>query len=720
MSSSSGQQLSLEPIMRLGPVPPATALEQDFPVAAISRAAEAESWRKEIHRPATHTHKWWAQRLGSVFRGILTAAVTESAEDALSAYNSKTRIDDVTIFDPFSGSGTTLVEAAKLGMNVVGRDINPVATLVERQALQQWDEAVLRAAFKEVEAGCRDEIDELHRDRLGRTVLYYFWVARTICPTCQVDVDLFTDYVFARHAYPKRVPLARALCPVCSSITSYDLSLGGELQCSSCGSSSPRTGPVGGQSVTCPNGHAHRVIEALAGKRPEYRMYAKLLLDGGTKRYEPVEDFDVALYANAAERLQRKNNLVLPAGRLETGYNTAQAIRWGFREWRDFFNERQLYCLGLLGSAIRSLGCPAPEREALVALFSGTLEFNNMFCSYKGEGTGAVRHMFSHHILKPERVPLEAHPWGTPFSSGSFSTLFESRLGRAASYKASPFDIEVDVGGPRRVHGISAPLSRSIITEFRPLDATSAYISSGSSADTDLPAGSVDLIVTDPPYLDNVHYSELADFFHAWLRQLEPHGAYPLIETTRMDGEVQHTEVSGFEAAIAAVWKECARIVRPTGLLAFTFHETEFEGWAALFRSLLAAGWMTTSVVPVKAEMSVASPKSAAREPSNLDSIVVCRPGGRSPGDAQLVERAAAWLKGIREAGIRVGAADIRSVITGAFLGGVDDLTMENDASLKEATNAAVARVRNLLESEDQPTGDASKSRRDRAGTDDR
>ena len=50
-----------------------------------------------------------------------------------------------------------------------------------------------------------------------------------------------------------------------------------------------------------------------------------------------------------------------------------------------------------------------------------------MFASYKGEGTGAVRHMFAHHILKPERVPLEANLWGTPKSSGSFSTMFEGQ-----------------------------------------------------------------------------------------------------------------------------------------------------------------------------------------------------------------------------------------------------------------------------------------------------
>ncbi len=45
------------------------AIEDDaFPFEALSDVAEIESWRKEINRPLYHIHKWWAQRLGAVFR----------------------------------------------------------------------------------------------------------------------------------------------------------------------------------------------------------------------------------------------------------------------------------------------------------------------------------------------------------------------------------------------------------------------------------------------------------------------------------------------------------------------------------------------------------------------------------------------------------------------------------------------------------------------------
>jgi len=87
-----------------------------------------------------------------------------------------------------------------------------------------------------------------------------------------------------------------------------------------------------------------------------------------------------------------------------------------------------------------------PERsmkEHFLCLFSSTLEFNNLFCSFKGEGTGAVRHLFSHHILKPEKTPLENNVWGTEKSSGTFSTLFKSRLLNAKKYLQVPFEIRL-------------------------------------------------------------------------------------------------------------------------------------------------------------------------------------------------------------------------------------------------------------------------------------
>ncbi|MFL5897120.1 MAG: SAM-dependent methyltransferase [Solirubrobacterales bacterium] len=651
-----------------------SALEHEFPAAEISRIAEGESWRKEVHRPATATHKWWAKRLGSVFRAILAAAVTESGQSALDGYSGAIDLDGLTVLDPFAGSGTTLVETAKLGGRAVAFDINPVATLVERQAVARWDAASLAQGFAQVEVASRDEIDRLHRTDAGEPALYYFWVAVADCPDCGEATRLFSSHVFAQHAYPRRHSAAHSVCPACLDVvpTRFD------FQSAVCGNGHTftRQGAVERGAMTCPNGHVNSIIEALGGRAPDHDLYAKLVLGAdGRKRYAPIDDFDRELYLESAQLLsEREEQLLVPLGGLEPGENTKQALRWGYREWRQFFNARQLYSLGLIGAAIRDLECGEAEREALAALFSGTLEFNNLFCSFKGEGTGAVRHMFSHHVLKPERTPLEAHPWGTPASSGSFSTLFERRILRAHDHKVRPQDQVLASGKVTKVAGLSLPLERELANSWEELSSSSgaAYIRTMDASETDLPDGSIDLIVTDPPYMDNVHYSELADFFHAWLRGLSPYDSYPSdAPSTRMSGEVQSPTPEGFGEAIGAVWAECYRVLKDGGLLAFTFHQARIGGWQALVSALADAGFQITAIQPVKGEMSTSSTKHG-REPSNLDSIVVCRktqevPESRMPA-AEAAAEAERKLSALREAGVEVGAGDVRSVVRGHVL----------------------------------------------------
>src|SRR5207249_4286453 len=163
---------------------------------------------------------------------------------------------------------------------------------------------------------------------------------------------------------------------------------------------------------------------------------------------------------------------------------------------------------------ILRIGDP-PTRELFLTLFSGVLEFNNMFASYKGEGTGAVRHMFAHHILKPERTPIEANLWGTPKSSGSFSSLFESRLLRAIAYREAPSEVSPMEGLKKQI--CSPPFSGVLSPHWPPskIESRGLYLSCGDSSKTELNDESIDFVVTDPPFFDNVHYSELADFFHS-------------------------------------------------------------------------------------------------------------------------------------------------------------------------------------------------------------
>jgi putative DNA methylase len=394
-----------------------------------------------------------------------------------------------------------------------------------------------------------------------------------------------------------------------------------------------------------------------------------VLRGDGRKEYLRATDDDLAAERDASVLLQQElslGRLRLPDLALTDGYNTRQAIGYNFTNWRDFFNDRQLLALGWLQAAIENLPDPS-ARAVLTTLFSGLLEFNNLFTSYKGEGTGAVRHMFSHHILKPERTPIEANVWGTPKSSGSFSGLHRGRLQRAITYRERPTEINGTNGD--KGHVCSPPFSGQVLGwpedgEFMP---RGIHLSCGDSAATGLPEKCVDLIVTDPPFFDNVHYSELADFFHAW-RQI---GQGDETFSTRHKAEVQDTDVDSFAKKLEGVFRECHRVLKDAGLLVFTYHHSREEGWSSVAHAVLGAGFSVVNSQPVKSEMSVATPKAAAKEPIQMDIILVCRKAGptrKHRPATKAIASAHAQLARLEAAGFTLSRNDRRVVLIGQLL----------------------------------------------------
>jgi adenine-specific DNA methylase len=611
--------------------------DQDFPFEAFSAIAEVESWRKEIHRPIYHVHKWWAQRLGSVFRAILLGAMTPAGSDTLDLFYRRHHFGNTVVFDPFMGSGTTIGEAAKLGARAVGRDINPVAHFAVTNALRSHDRVRVVETFESIRREVSARLLDFYKTELPdgtvADVLYHFWVKTLPCPACSVDVDLFSSYVFARNAYPAKHPEAQAVCPGCGAVNEirHDAE---RARCTTCRNDfNPQSGPARGTKAECP---ACRVMFPILqtvrtrSEPPAHRLYAKLvLLPDGSKRYFAADEKDSLAYERARNELAKRPS-PYPVVAIEAGHNTTQAINYNYRYWHQLFNERQLLCLSTLGECIARIEDEA-VRDLFICLFSGCLEFNNMFASYKGEGTGAVRHMFSHHILKPERTPIEANLWGTPKSSGAFSTLFESRLIRALDYQANPTELRVrrnDAGRLTgdKVSGISDPLGCSVGRSYREFEqGANVYVSCGDSSKTDLPDRSVDLVVTDPPFFDNVNYSELADFFFVWQCHLLGRRGYGSTSTTRSPGEVQQKDPDEFASRLAGVWTESARVLRDDGLLIFTYHHSRPEGWDSLLRAIMKGGLVVVQTFPIKAEMSGAAPKSQASEPIDLDIVVVCR-----------------------------------------------------------------------------------------------
>lgn len=714
-----GQKMQLfpdEPQEHLLSVTPGPrAIEDDaFPFEALSDIAEAESWRKEINRPPYHIHKWWAQRLGTVFRAIVIAAFAPKKSDVMDLFYRPVRVPGAVVFDPFMGSGTTVGETLKLDAAAIGRDINPVSHFLVRNAVAEHKWSEVEKTFRRIE---RDVAPELRRfygtvlpDGTAGEVLYYFWVKTVDCPSCERHVDLFSSYVFAQHAYRKRYPESQCICPACGAVNQvrYDAR---KADCGKCSHAfDPQAGPANGQKATCPACETTFPIAKTvrdSGRPPDHRLYAKLVLrPDGRKQYAATDTADEELYEQAEQALRRRHR-AYPVVSIEPGFNTNQALGYNYTHWHQMFNGRQLLGLSILSERIAAIEDPV-HRDLFTCLLSGALEFNNMFASYKGEGTGAVRHMFAHHILKPERVPLEANLWGTPKSSGSFSTMFLGRIRRAIEYAAEPFELRLAKKNGKRVrekvYGLSAQLGLPVVESYSEFIAgENVLLSCGDSSKTDLPDASVHAVVTDPPFFDNVHYSQLADFFHVWQRHTLGDSHVDSMDTTRSVDEVQNSDVNTFTSRLAAVWAEAHRVLRDDGLLVFTYHHSRPEGWRSVLEALISARFGITAAHPIKAEMSVAMPKHQAKEPIDLDIIVVCRKRSqlrtrRWNGDLWVTAApvAAEQARRLRTAGRTLSRNDVRVIVMAQLLRQISVCT-STDASMA-ILDSSGAEVEALIE----------------------
>lgn len=224
------------------------------------------------------------------------------------------------------------------------------------------------------------------------------------------------------------------------------------------------------------------------------------------------------------------------------------------------------------------------------------------------------------------------------------------------------------------IGGINHPLEGDVAQSFADFvsQRESIYLSYGDSSCVDLPDKSVDLIVTDPPFFDNVHYSQLADFFYYWLNQildLSP------ANTTRCESEVQDTDSERFKAKLTSVFAECARVLRDKGLFVFTYHHSRHEGWTAVHQAVRHAGFFCVQAYPIKAEMSVAMPLHQAKSPIHLDLILVCRRDGLTATDESshgtihsALATAETQISALTKAGIKVSLGDAKVIIMGRFL----------------------------------------------------
>jgi methylase of polypeptide subunit release factors len=131
---------------------------------------------------------------------------------------------------------------------------------------------------------------------------------------------------------------------------------------------------------------------------------------------------------------------------------------------------------------------------------------------------------------------------------------------------------------PRDVPKIILKKTLSLLSDGFPPPHPPAILITGSAERTPgLADGSVDLIVTSPPFLDVVDY-EGDNWLRCWFAGIDP-------ADVRID---KHRDIASWEAFVRRGFQEFARVVRPGGFVAFEVGEVR-GGKVLLERHVAAA-----------------------------------------------------------------------------------------------------------------------------------
>jgi hypothetical protein len=339
------------------------------------------------------------------------------------------------------------------------------------------------------------------------------------------------------------------------------------------------------------------------------------------------------------------------------------------------FNARQLYCLSKLYGAILAIQ-DRQAKEYLLLAFSDSLAANNELVGY-AFGYRKTTPLFGIHGYHVVQRPVEGNVWGNPhFGRGSF-TRCVGKLVVGKKYTGMPFEYAYSRDGePVRVYMGEAAETRVVRTFGAwKSGATRALLLNRSSVSLrPVPSRSVSLILTDPPFYDNLPYSELSDFYFQWLRPvLQEYGAEKgntaAISQSLFARRKSVPEHARYLMGLTEVMQECARVLKRSGILAFTFHHREPAAWHALASAIAKAGFSVTGVSPVRAE-GVSGFHSYEGTPK-WDSVISCRLTRRVPGSSgadlsRIVEKIGRiekrWFGYLKKASIRLSSSDRSSL----------------------------------------------------------
>lgn len=690
------------------------SIEEHFDPRLVAELAAAEKQVQQSYRPIIGVHKWFARRPGTLFRGLILA---ELEDRPLSESFFEPHDLDGVVLDPFMGGGTTLFEANRVGLSVVGYDTNPMSRWVCERELEVLDVPAFESVGEEICRAVEEQLSELYQttcEECGEDapVKFFLWVKTHVCD-CGEETLLFPGPLVAgrkmgRHTHDVLV------CRFCRGVNQF---LPHEVpsDCPRCSRAYADTKVA--KVTACPCGRAFKVPAVSPEGPPKHTLFALEYHCPTCKKregrrgrfFKGASQEDRERMAHARARYSEINSPWWPEVEIPAGDETNRLHRWGYRRFRELHNERQLLGLAVLAEEIHK--APKDLQLALATVFSDFVRYQNMVCRYD---TAALKvlDIFSIHGYPVHRVQCEAALIGYPrVGSGGFRH-FLAKYAAAKRYCELPYET-VRVGGRKRRLPIQGERIAANFTESEEaLDQSrTGLLRCASITEVGLPPASVDLVLTDPPYFANVQYSELMDFCYAWLRRLVPDAPFFASTSAKSDDEVTGNTTHGrdlvaFAERLSGVYCAAAQALKPSGLFAFTYHHNDLRSYAAVIIAILDAGLvpLTTVVCPseMRGSIHISNTKS-----SRVDTVFVLRKPPAALPEVPAVplgERLAEQVQPLLDADLTVSEGDRRCITYGLLAEqALRRLAPDWDASIEisERIACADAALTELLEADE-------------------
>ena len=492
-------------------------------------------------------------------------------------------LGDLRVLDPFAGGGNLLFEPARLGMNCTAVEYNPVAYLILKATLEYPAKYGPRLAEdvkkygEEVIKRVEKEIGNLYR-RNGRKALHYIWCWCITCPYCGQRIPLTNNMWLAQ----KR-KIGYRIIPSEDGDFRVEIDVLNDRE----GSSYTQKG---GRAVCirCRNAISYEQMTKDIAERRDKEMIAVVVKDAKGKNYELPTDDDKRCFEEARRRLQSEwDNLLssdlIPLEEMKE-YELYSMTNYGFKRWYEILTERQLLLMSTLLKTIKEVCAEISDREYAKAIAT-YLGF--MLCKHLDRNCIGTR------WDKTNEQIANALSLRRPSMCFNFA-------------ETNPFE---------KTSGSLNSMLKDVVdaVKFAASNGRAANVVLGSSLHlTELFEDRFDIILTDPPYLDDVPYGEVSEFFYVWLVRLlkeyypELPDRVPLEEDLILSkgrfGGNKKLAMEFYRRGMEVAFRNMYDVLEDDGLLVVFFAHSSTKAWELLIDVLRKARFWVVSSFAVHTE----------------------------------------------------------------------------------------------------------------------